>query len=132
MELRPADAVRRDENLEALLAAPDELQRAAPTSHAGFLEGATATGEASRHPLSVRIGVWLDDRGAVRKARWRAVRDPVLRACAEAGCALLESGTRVDAAALHRASGLAHASPEYAEVVAAAIEAATMASAPLR
>jgi hypothetical protein len=100
--------------------------------HAGPLDGATVTGEAARRQLSVRIGLWLDDSGRVRRARWRAVKEPALRACAEAACALLESGaepTRVDASAIRRAAPEpARLEGEIADLVAAAVSAGVLAS----
>lgn len=57
------------------------------------LHGASATGEAARRELCIRIGLWLDEQGAIRHARWRTVEDPMLRSFAEAACALLETGT---------------------------------------
>jgi hypothetical protein len=110
---------------------PGALSHGAPLSsemhphHAGSLHGATLTGEAGRRRLAVRIGLWLDDGGAVRKARWRAADDAGLRAAAEAACALLEArGDRVPDAAVLREAGTA---ADGAEMVAAAVEAALLA-----
>lgn len=131
MNVRPTGGARTEELPEALINSADDPVRAAPAMHAGFLEGATATGEATRHQLSVRIGLWLDEDGSVRQARWRAVRDAGLRACAEAGCALLEAGVdpaQVGADGLRRGAVSSHAR-DCAEVVAAAIEAALLVSA---
>src|ERR671931_662614 len=61
-------------------------------AHAGLLAGATVTGEAARQDLSIRVGLWLDESGRVRRARWRACADRALRASAEAACAHLEAG----------------------------------------
>ncbi len=131
MNVRPAGVARMDDLPDALIASAEDPIRPAPADHAGVLEGATVTGEAARQQLSVRIALWLDDGGAVRQARWRAVRDAGLRACAEAGCALLEAGAdpaRVDANTLRRGADAGH-TRDCAEVVAAAIEAAVMAAA---
>ncbi len=133
MNVRPVELPRGEDVLDALIANPEEQVRPVTAAHAGFLEGATATGEAARRQLSVRIGLWVDDRGSVRQARWRAVRDPGLRACAEAACTLLESGLeprRVDADAIRRATAeLGHVQAECADLVAAAVEAGVMMSA---
>jgi hypothetical protein len=94
--------------------------------HAGSLHGATATGEAARPRLAVRIGLWLDEGGKVHKARWRASDDAGLRAAAEAACASLEAGggRPPDAAVLGEAGGPS----DRAEMVTAAIEAAARAA----
>jgi hypothetical protein len=98
--------------------------------HAGLLEGATVTGEAAREQLSVRIGLWLDDSGWVRQARWRAVKDVDLRAHAEAACALLESRADpacIDAHAVELAvHGALRGESECAELVASAVRAAVL------
>jgi len=97
---------------------PSEPQR----HHAGALQGATVTGEAGRPHLAVRIGLWLDDSGTVRQARWRASDDLGLRAAAEAACALLEArGARAPNASALREAG---AAADGAQMVAAAVEAA--------
>ena len=86
MDLRPGD--RAPELPPGAL--PWSPQPAEPhPHHTGSLHGATATGEAARPRLAVRIGLWLGDGGVVHKARWRAVDDAGLRAAAEAACALL-------------------------------------------
>jgi hypothetical protein len=109
------------------LAARDVAGSPQLADHAGLLDGATATGEASRQRLSVRIGLWLDGHGRVQRARWRAVKDPELGACAEIACSLLESGLDpldVDDAALRSASPtVATMDAEIREVVAEAIQA---------
>ena len=61
-------------------------------THEGSLDGATLTGEVARLQIAVRIGLWLDEKGAVRQARWRCADDRDLGAYAEAACTLLESG----------------------------------------
>jgi len=100
----------------------------AEAPHAGPLGGATATGEATRLGLTVRIGLWLDASGGVRQARWRAVEDPALRLCAEAACALLEAGVgpaAIDPAVLRRAAPAPHAiDTQSAELVTSAVQAA--------
>jgi hypothetical protein len=133
MNVRPQDPAIQEEVLEALMpVTEDPPPLTAAVRHAGLLAGATATGEAARRQLSVRIGLWMDERGAVRQARWRAVKDPALRACAEAACSLLESGVQpeaVDAEAVRAAAGgLAHGPVDRAEVVAAAVQAGFIAS----
>jgi hypothetical protein len=105
----------------------------APALHTGLLDGATVTGEASRRHLAIRVGLWLDDAGAVRKARWRGDADDALRACAESACGLLEAGTdprQIDGAALRTTLLAASAAAEDAELVASAIEAALLANGP--
>ncbi|HET9594523.1 MAG TPA: hypothetical protein VFP65_03030 [Anaeromyxobacteraceae bacterium] len=99
--------------------------------HAGLLQGATLTGEAARRHLSVRIGLWLDEAGWVRQARWRAVDDSSLREYAEAACSLLESGAdpvALDAEALRSAVEGGHA--DRAELVASALHAALVVGGP--
>jgi len=124
MDLRPGD--RAPELPPGAL--PWSPQPAEPhPHHTGSLHGATATGEAARPRLAVRIGLWLGDGGVVHKARWRAVDDAGLRAAAEAACALLETrGAGIPEAAALRDAG---APPDRAEMVAAAVEAALRAGA---
>jgi hypothetical protein len=103
-----------------------------PARHHGVLDGATVTGEASRRNLAVRVGLWLDDTGAVRKARWRGVADESLRVTAESACALLETGgdpKLVEATALRATLLAASASAEGADLVATAVEVALLANA---
>jgi hypothetical protein len=121
MDLRPAD--RAPEATPGAIPWPAPRPTEPARHHAGSLHGATLTGEAGRHHLSVRVGVWLDEAGAVRQARWRASDDPGLRSAAEAACALLEArgeGRPVGSGAPHDAG----VPGERAEIVAAAIEAA--------
>ncbi len=74
--------------------------------HAGRLDGASAVGKASGgNRLLVEVGVWLDHRGRLLRARWRASTCASLIAYAEAACALLEA--RAVAAPLDRAVLLA-------------------------
>ena len=126
MDTRPAADARAPETL------PPWVEHHAPpvTGHAGLLDGATVTGEAARRQLSVRIGLWLDDAGVLRQARWRAVRDPALRAYAEAACSLLEAGAepaRLDGSTLRSSvQCLAPAQPELADLVASAVHAAAL------
>ena len=126
MHVRPEGRSERLSRPPAL-GASDVVGTTELSAHAGFLEGATATGEAARQRLSVRIGLWLDGQGRVERARWRAVKDPDLSTCAEIACALLESGLDpldVDETALRSASPrVATMDPEIREVVAAAIQA---------
>ena len=98
----------------------------APRAHAGPLDGATVVGEAARRQLSVRVGVWLDDGGRVRQARWRCADDRALRTCAEAACALLEHGLAVRAADAGALGGETGVPGERAEVVAGAVRAALL------
>jgi hypothetical protein len=126
MDLQPAD-IRQAEVVSAWsrTAAPPEVH------HAGLLQGATLTGEAARRHLSVRIGLWLDEAGWVRQARWRAVDDSALREYAEAACSLLEGGAdpaALDAEALRGAVEGGHA--DRAELVASAIHAALVVGGP--
>lgn len=59
--------------------------------HAGPLDGADRTGEASGgERLLVRVGFWLDGAGGVARARYRATSCAALIAYAEAACALAE------------------------------------------
>jgi hypothetical protein len=105
----------------------------APARHAGVLDGATVTGEASRRNLAIRVGLWLDDAGAVRKARWRGVADDGLRACAESACALLEAGAdprQVEGAALRATLLDAGAAGDDADLVASALQVALLATGP--
>ncbi len=94
--------------------------------HAALLHGAALTGEAARRNLSVRVGLWLDEAGGVRQARWRAADDAALRDYAEAACSLLESGAdplALDGEALrHAVAGAVHG--DRADLVASAIHAA--------
>jgi len=61
--------------------------------HAAPLDGATLLGEASGDDrLLVRVGLWLDGRGHVRRARYRASCCAALIAYAEAACELAEAG----------------------------------------
>jgi hypothetical protein len=126
MDLQPAETRQAE-------AAPAWPRTAALSQvhHAGLLQGATLTGEAARRHLSVRIGLWLDEAGWVRQARWRAVDDSALREYAEAACSLLESGAdpgALDAEALRSAVEGGHA--DRAELVASAIHAALVVGGP--
>ncbi len=91
MSLHPATRSRSAEQAPGWIPDPSIPEHAA---HAGLLAGATVTGEAARHDLSIRIGLWLDEAGRVRRARWRtgAAPDRALRGPAEAACAHLEAG----------------------------------------
>ncbi|HEX9289436.1 MAG TPA: hypothetical protein VF904_07935 [Anaeromyxobacteraceae bacterium] len=99
----------------------------AEAHQAALLHGATTTGEAARRQLSVRVGLWLDETGWVRQARWRAVDDAALRAYAEAACSLLESGAdprALDGDALRAATADTLPDRDRADLVASAIHAA--------
>jgi hypothetical protein len=99
--------------------------------HAGLLDGATLTGEAARRNLTVRVGLWLDEAGWVRQARWRAGEDATLREYAEVACSLLEAGVDpggLDGGALRAAAASASAGHgDRADLVASAIEVALLA-----
>jgi len=70
----------------------------ADPSHAGLLEGAALLGEAAGgERLLVLVGLWLDERGRVARARYRATSCASLIAYAEAACVLAEQGQRADA-----------------------------------
>ena len=121
MDLQPIEIARIPEP-----AADWPPQDATAERRHAVLHGATVVGEAARRSLSVRVGLWLDDAGHVRHARWRGADDATLRACAEAACRLLESGVdprRLDATAIRDAvpSSGCH---ERSELVASALEAA--------
>jgi hypothetical protein len=97
--------------------------------HAALLHGATVTGEAARNHLSVRVGLWLDETGRVRQARWRSADEAAMREYAEAACSLLEARADpllLDGDALRKAVGTPPAAGqgEYADLVAAAVHAA--------
>jgi hypothetical protein len=121
MDLLPSQPVRPPESVE---------WRAGGQAHAGVLDGATLTGEAARRQASIRIGLWLDESGWVRRARWRSAGDPALCAYAETACALVESGVdplAVDSAALRNAlAGAGSAHDDYADLVASALHAAML------
>lgn len=126
MSIQPTENVRVDP-------VPPWTEPCHPRSalHAGQLEGATLTGEVSRRHLSVRIALWLDETGWVRRARWRAIEDATLREYAEAACALLEAGAdpaRLDGEALRAAATTAAPGHgDRADVVASAISVALLA-----
>jgi hypothetical protein len=97
--------------------------------HARLLQGATLIGEAARHVLSVRVGLWLDDAGRIRQARWRGSDDSSLRTCAEAACAALESGAdplQLDAASLGPASTHGAGACDGPELVLSAVRTAAL------
>ncbi len=124
MNLQSADVAR------PTTAVPTHSRSAAaatPSHEASLLHGATSTGEAASRQTWVRVGLWLDEAGRVKRARWRAVEDGALRSFAEAACSLLEAGAdpaRLDAESLRSAAAgtLGHA--DRAELVAAAVQTA--------
>ena len=123
MNLQSADAAR----LAGAVPAQPETTVPTATHEASVLHGATSTGEAGRRQLSVRVGLWLDDTGRVRRARWRAADDAALRDFAEAACSLLEAGVdplRLDADSLRGAASAAAPHGDRADLVAAAVETA--------
>jgi len=98
------------------------------TVHEGSLDGATLTGEAARHPHAIRIGLWLDEAGVVKQARWRA-DDTVLGAYAEAACHLVESGVSpflLRGDALRAAVAQAPGSDHHSELVVCALGSALL------
>ena len=103
--------------------------KSARAHHAPLLHGATVTGEAARNHLSVRVGLWLDETGRVRQARWRS-DEAAMREYAEAACSLLEARSDphlLDGDALRKAVGApAHGHGECADLVAAAVHAALL------
>lgn len=127
MNLQPADVAR----LAEALPAQAEPAAAMATHEASLLHGATSTGEAGRRTLSVRVGLWLDEGGRVRRARWRAMEDPALRELAEAACSLLEGGfdpAKLDGDSLLGVRAAPHGHADRADLVAAAIQAAVSAA----
>jgi hypothetical protein len=120
MELRSARSTRVADPAGAW---PEGLDTA-PGVHQGSLDGATLTGEACRRQLAVRVGLWLDETGWVRQARWRGPEAGAVRDYAEAACALLEAGAdpaRLDAESLRAAVAVGPANDEGAELVAGAL-----------
>ena len=94
--------------------------------HAGPLDGASVAGSAAGgNRRLVQIGLWLDGRGRVVRARYRATSCASLIAFAEAACALLEGGgdpVRLDADALRGAVAGVHPSHlDRANLVLAAV-----------
>jgi len=62
-------------------------------AHAGPLDGAALRGEAAGgERLLVRLGLWLDAQGRVRRARHRTTTCAALIGYAEAACELAEAG----------------------------------------
>ncbi len=126
MNLQPAEAARSAEVVPSWHGALPAVE----PHCAGSLHGATLTGEASRRQLSIRIGLWLDEAGWVRQARWRPVEDPTLCGYAEAACELLESGAdpaRLDGEALrHAVPGPLAGHGDRADLVACALQAALL------
>jgi len=99
--------------------------RVAETAHAGATKGADAVVEAIADGRTVRIGLWADAAGRVRRARFRATTCAALIAYADLACELLESGEppeRIDAARLREAlPGVHPAHRDRAELVARAL-----------
>ena len=95
--------------------------------HAGRLDGATSIGEAAGEGrLLVRVGLWLDGRGRVTRARFRSTTCAALIAYAETACALAEAGeppVSLDARRLGAAVAGAHPSHhDRAALVALALQ----------
>lgn len=76
------------------MAPPTVAEHLAHVRYAGSLEGADGVGEGARaeRRLVVRVGLWLDARGAVVRARYRASSCAALIAYAEEACGLAERG----------------------------------------
>ena len=124
MNLQSADTARL---VEAVSAGAEPANAATVTHEASVLHGATSTGEVGRRQLSLRIGLWLDDSGWVRRARWRAAEDAALRDFAEVACSLLEAGfdpARLDGDSLRSAAPGALGHDDRADLVAAAVQTA--------
>ncbi len=124
MNLQPADTARL---VEAVSAGAEPVTAAKAAHEASVLHGATSTGEVGHRQLSVRIGLWLDDSGWVRRARWRAPDDAALREFAEVACSLLEAGFdpgRLDADSLRSAAAGTLGHGDRADLVAAAVQTA--------
>ncbi len=109
-------------------------ERVAHPRHAGALEGASHVGELSSEDHRVRVGLWLDGAGVVRRARYRATTCAALIAYAEVACELLESGlppSSLSAARLRSAlSGVHPVHRDRASFVAGAIRAAAPGESP--
>ena len=61
--------------------------------HSGSLEGAELMGQASGgEGLVVKVGLWTDGRGRVKRARHRSASCAALIGYAEVACALAEAG----------------------------------------
>jgi NifU-like protein involved in Fe-S cluster formation len=106
-------------------------EHVADPRHAGRLEGAPLAGEAaSGDRLLVRLGLWLDARGRVSRARYRSTTCAALIAYAEAACALAEAGadlSALDARRLRRAvAGVHPIHHDRADLVALALSRARL------
>jgi len=131
MDVQHAPGLRQADAAPSWNAEP--LTAPLPSTHAGPLDGASLTGEAARRQASVRVGLWLDDAGRVRRARFRVLGDDGLRALAESACVLLETvedPLSLDGERLRRVAAAGQAQGERAELVAAAVHAALMLRAP--
>ena len=98
-------------------------------THEGSLDGATLTGEVARGQIAIRIGLWLDEKGAVRQARWRCKDDPELGAYAENACSIVEAGASpitLDAKALRGAVPSAPLGDDRPELVVSALRSALL------
>jgi hypothetical protein len=125
MNLQPADVARPVAALPTTQ--PRSTAAAGPFHEASLLHGATSTGEVGSRQLSIRVGLWLDETGRVRRARWRTVEDTALRCFAEAACSLLEAGldpVHLDAEALRSATPGTLGHGDRADLVAAAVQTA--------
>ncbi|MFT3913041.1 MAG: hypothetical protein QM704_02810 [Anaeromyxobacteraceae bacterium] len=92
-------------------------------AHGGPLDGPHVLGEARAGDRFVRVGLWLDGRGWVARARFQATVCASLVAYAEAACRALEAGvTDLGPAALQaRVRGIHPAHRDRAAIVAAAV-----------
>ncbi len=104
---------------------PTVADRVSSAAHAGATEGADAIVEAVADGRMVRIGLWDDGAGRVRRARFRATTCAALIAYADLACELLESGEapeRIDASRLREGlPGVHEAQHDRAELVARAV-----------
>lgn len=99
--------------------------RVSEAPHAGPTEGADAVVEALADGRRVRIGLWADEEGRVRRARFRATTCAALIAYADLACELLESGEapeQIDGGRLRQAlPGVHPAQHDRADLVARAL-----------
>jgi len=105
--------------------------------HAGPVDGADLVGDAAGADRRVvRLGLWLDDLGRVRRARHRTTSCASLIGYAEAACSLAEAGEPLPAIDGDRLAGaVTGAHPlhrDRAFLVARALERALLARAPSR
>lgn len=125
MDLQVTEAVHAAEPSPTRKSATGALEK-----HVGLLHGATSVGEAARREHCVRVGLWMDESGWIRSARWRSAQEPLLRAYAEVACRLIESGAdplRIDGALLRGTIDASSGEAEdYSELVVSAVRTAMM------